>query len=160
MSSQPPIILHNALLRKFYTACDRRCEIWGERMWHSLISERQDIKGTPPFPSAEIWGKKRRWEPFSHQKKVKRCRFLARILKMEPPEGNLSPLEPWLVTVNRELSLHRPGADGDRHPSSAAFTKATWSLAGPTQQRVSPKICWSRARRAFFITYRCHLCVK
>lgn len=159
MSSQPAIILHNALLREFYTPCDRCCEIWGVRKWHPLISERQDIKRTRLFLQLK-YEKKSHWEPFSHQKKVKRCGFLAKILKMEPPEGNLSPLEPWLVTVNRELSLHRIGADGDRHPSSAAIMMATRSLAGLAQQSVSPKICWNalkQSQKGFFITYCCHL---
>jgi len=114
MSPKPAIILHNALLREFYMACDRCSEIWGVRMWHPLISERQILKQTqmshfpaspsPLSPPAEIRKNKRRREPFSHQKRVKRSTFWARFLKMDLPEGNLSPLEPGSSPLQRAVT--------------------------------------------------------
>lgn len=103
---------------------------------------------------------KRRQEPFSHQKKVKRSTFLVRFF------WKRSHLKAICLHWNpachcyRELSLQCASADGDRQPSSAAFTSPPWCLGGLLNSLFrlrSAETYSSRARSVFFITDRCHL---
>ena len=132
MSPKPAIILHNALLREFYMACDRCCEIWGVRIWHPLISERQILKQTlkwaiSPPPSllsvpAEMGNIKGSESPSAFKGRVKRSTFLVRFWKWSHLKAICLH---WNLTCHRyrELSLHGAAStDGDRHPSSATFT--------------------------------------
>lgn len=136
MSPKPAIILHNALLREFYMACDRSCEIWGVRIWHPLISDRQLLKQTlkwaiSPPPSAplsllslaaKIGNIKGSESPSAFKRRVKCSTFSVRFWKWSHLKA-ICLHRSLTCHRYRELSFHGASADGDRHPSSDAFTK-------------------------------------
>lgn len=159
MSPKPAIILHNALLREFYMACDRCCEIWGVRIWHPLISERQILKQTLKwaispllFPlsfPAEIWNIKGSESPSAFKR------------------GKLSAPHSWwdfengatwrqsvstgtsLVTVTESCHFTAPALmETDIHHPPHLRTHYVTSCR-PAEQYVSLKICWkTRSGRA------------
>lgn len=130
MSPKPAIILHKALLREFYMACDWSYEIWGVSTWHPLISERQILKQTlkwaaSPPPSYFLPNIKGTESPSAFKRKVKRCTFSARFRKWSHLKAiclgwnlSLSPIQ-RAVTLRCHAALPRraASADGDRHPS-------------------------------------------
>lgn len=145
--------------------------MWGVRIWHPLIFERQILKqtlkwATPPHLSplslaAEIWNIKDTESPSAFKRTAKCSTFLVRFLKWSHLKAICLH---WNLTCHcyRELSLHGASADGDRHPSPAAFTKTnTWCLAGLPNgvfHLRSAETCSNRATSAF--TYSCYFQVK
>lgn len=123
-------------------------EIWGVRIWHPLIFERQILKQTlkwaphlsPLSLPAAIWNIKDTESPSAFKRTVKCSTFLVRFLKWSHLKAICLH---WNLTCHcyRELSLHGASADGDRHPSSAAFTKRYLMSCRPAEQCVSLKIC-------------------
>lgn len=101
---------------------------------------------TPPslaaISSSGNLNNKRRQEPFSHQKEVKRSTFLVRFLKTEPPEGNLSPLEPGLSLLQRAVTSVRRRWWRQTAVSRRIYKPAVMSWR-PAEQFVPPKICWN-----------------
>lgn len=151
MSPKPAIILHNALLKEFYMACDWCHEIWGVRIWHPLISERQILKQTlkwaiSPPPSllslpAEMWNIKGTESPSAFKRKVKRSTFLVRFWKWSHLKAiclrwNLS-LSPLQRAVTSRCQRWWRQTSIIRH----VYEHSTWCLAGLAEQYVSLKIC-------------------
>lgn len=171
MSPKPAIILHNALLREFYMACDRCSEIWSVKIWHPLISERQILEQTlkwaisPLLPPsrlslpAEIWKIKGAESPSAIKRKVKRFTFLVRFLKMEPPEGNLSPLEPELSPLPGAVTS--PCHSWWRQTSVICCICENYVMSyRPAEHYFSLKICRNTpepSQECFMFTYHCHL---
>lgn len=169
MSPKPAIILHNALLREFYMACDWCYEIWGVRIWHPLISERQILKQSlkwaispPSFPPsllslpAETWNIKGTESPSAFKRKVKRSTFLVRFWKWSHLKAiclrwnlNLSPLQRAVTSRRqrwwRQTSIIR-----------RVYEHATPMSCRPAEQYVSLKICRKHAQaqpRVLFVHF-------
>lgn len=150
MSSEPAIILHNALLREFYMACDRcwkvRCEnMTPSDLWKTDIKANSQMSPhspnlSPRFLPAAIWNIKDTESPSAFKRTVKCSTFLVRFWKWSHLKAICLH---WNLTCHcyRELSLHGASADGDRHPSSAAFTKRCLMSCRPAEWRASLKIC-------------------
>lgn len=150
-----------------------RCEnMTPSDLWKTDIKANAQMSNPPSAPyskpshpsplslPAETWSTKGTESPSVFKRKVKRCTFSVRFWKWShlkaichPPEPHSSPLQ---RAVTRGAS-----ADGDRHPSSPAFTN---TLRDVLQARrihyVSLKICRITHRhnhQRFLFSCRCHL---
>lgn len=108
-----------------------RCEdMTPSDLWKTDIKANSQMSHFHPLPSfppsllslpAELWHIKGTESPSAFKRKVKRSTFLVRFWKWSHLKAICLR---WNLTCHgyRELSLHGASADGDRHPSPAAFT--------------------------------------